>query len=72
VRDAACSGLGFLGVKLDRAANAAVAGDAELTAPEATVRVLVVEAREDIRIVRQVCTVLGNLATGGDQPSARS
>jgi acetate kinase len=62
VREEACSGLGFLGVKLDPAANAAAAGDAEVTAPEAAVRALVVEAREDIEIAHQVRSVLGNLA----------
>jgi acetate kinase len=62
VREEACSGLRFLGVKLDQAANAAVAGDAEVTAPEAAVRVLVVEAREDIEIAHQVRRVLGNVA----------
>jgi acetate kinase len=59
VREEACSGLGFLGVKLDRAKNAAVAGDAEVSAPEAAVRVLIVEAREDIEIAHQVRRVLG-------------
>jgi acetate kinase len=62
VREEACSGLGFLGVKLDHATNAAVAGDAEVTAPEAAVRVLVVEAREDIEIAHQVREVLGDVA----------
>jgi acetate kinase len=62
VREKACSGLGFLGVKLDQATNAAVAGDAEVTAREAAVRVLVVQAREDIEIARQVRGVLGDVA----------
>jgi acetate kinase len=62
VREEACSGLGFLGVKLDQAANAAVAGDAEVSAPEAAVRLLVVEAREDIEIADQVRRVLGSVA----------
>jgi acetate kinase len=62
VREQACQGLGFLGVKLDPAANAAAAGDAEVTAPEAAVRVLVVAAREDIEIGHEVRAVLGNVA----------
>ena len=62
VREQACQGLGFLGVKLDPAANAAAAGDAEVTTPEAAVRVLVVAAREDIEIAHQVRAVLGNVA----------
>ena len=62
VREEACLGLGFLGVRLDPAANAAAAGDADVAAPEAAVRVLVVAAREDIEMAHQVRKVLGNAA----------
>jgi acetate kinase len=58
VREAACRGLGFLGVGLDPAANERAIGDTELTARGAAVRLLVVEAREDIEIARQVRDVL--------------
>jgi acetate kinase len=61
VREEACLGLGFLGVELDPGANAAVAGDTEVTASEAAVRVLVVAAREDVEIAHQVRAVLGNV-----------
>jgi acetate kinase len=61
VREEACSGLGFLGLRLDPVANAAVAGDAEVTAAEGAVRVLVVAAREDLEIAHQVREVLGNV-----------
>ena len=59
VRTAATAGLGFLGVALDRARNAAAVPDCDIAAPDSAVRVLVVEAREDAEIARQVHTVLG-------------
>jgi acetate kinase len=60
VRAAACSGLGFLGVAVDSAANDAVSdADADVTAPGATARVLVVHAREDLEIAAQTRAVLG-------------
>jgi acetate kinase len=55
---AAGDGLGFLGVAIDHASNQAATGDRELTAPGATVRTLVVDAREDLEIARQVRRVL--------------
>jgi acetate kinase len=54
VRAGAAAGLGFLGVKLDAARNGAARTDGELSAPCAAVRTLVVQAREDIEIARQV------------------
>jgi acetate kinase len=58
VRARACAGLGFLGVELDEPANAAAATDAEIGAAGAAVRTLVVTAREDLEIARQVRAVL--------------
>jgi len=55
---AAGDGLGFLGVEIDHAKNETATGDQELTAPGATVRTLVVSAREDLEIARQVRRVL--------------
>jgi len=56
VRAGACAGLGFLGVGLDEAANAAagVGEETELSSPEAPVRVFVVPAREDLRSAAEV------------------
>ena len=62
VRAAAADRLGFLGVALDEAANAGAAGDADVGAPGAPVRALVVEAREDLEIARQVRSVLDTAA----------
>jgi acetate kinase len=58
VRAAAAAGLGFLGIALDPERNAAARGDADISAPAAAARTLVVEAREDLEIARQVRTVL--------------
>jgi acetate kinase len=53
------AGLGFLGVALDEAANAAAGGDAEIGAAGTPARTLVVESREDLEIARAVRSALG-------------
>ena len=58
VRAAAAAGLGFLGIVLDPERNVTARGDADISAPAAAARTLVVEAREDLEIARQVRTVL--------------
>jgi acetate kinase len=64
VRSAAVAGLGFLGVSIDEKLNAAAVPDAAVGAPESTVRVLTIEAREDVEIARQVHQVLGSSDLG--------
>ena len=59
IRAAAAARLGFLGVGLDETANAAATGDADISQPGAPARALVVTAREDVEIARQVRSVLG-------------
>jgi acetate kinase len=61
VRAAAAYGLGFLGVGLDAERNAAAdgTGDVDVSGPDARVRTLVVAAREDLEIARQVRALLG-------------
>jgi acetate kinase len=59
VRSRAAAGLEFLGVALDEVTNAAATGDAEIGAPGATARTLVVESREDLEIARAVPAALG-------------
>jgi acetate kinase len=59
VRAEACDGLAFLGVALDARANAQATGDADVTAAGGAVRVLVIEAREDLEIAGQVRATLG-------------
>jgi acetate kinase len=59
VRAMAADGLGFLGVAVDAARNDAAQGDADISASGAPVTTLVVAAREDLEIARQVRAVLG-------------
>ena len=59
IRERAAAGLGFLGVRLDPARNAGAEPDAEIGAPGAVVRALVVRAREDLEIAHEVRAVLG-------------
>ena len=58
VRSRTVAGLGFLGVALDEAANAAADGDAEIGAAGTPARTLVVESREDLEIARAVRSAL--------------
>ena len=59
IRSRAADGLGFLGVRVDAGRNESGTGDREIGSPGATVRSLVISAREDIEIARQVRSVLG-------------
>jgi acetate kinase len=58
IRSRAMDGLGFLGVHPDAGRNADGTGDREIGAPAAPVRSLVIAAREDLEIARQVREVL--------------
>jgi acetate kinase len=51
--------LRFLGIDLDREANDKAAADADVSAAAAPVRTVVVQAREDLEMARQVRDVLG-------------
>jgi acetate kinase len=59
IRARAAAGLGFLGVQLDAQANARADGDAEIGSSGARARTLVVTAREDLEVARQVRALLG-------------
>jgi acetate kinase len=59
IRARAMDGLGFLGVRGDASVNDAGSGDREIGASDAPVRSLVISAREDLEIARQVRSVLG-------------
>jgi acetate kinase len=54
IRARAAEGLGFLGVAIDGERNAVTSADGLIGAPGATVRAVVVTAREDLEIARQV------------------
>jgi len=58
VRARAATGLAFLGIGVDRAANEEGEGDRDVTASASAVRTLVVTAREDLEIARQMDEVL--------------
>jgi acetate kinase len=58
IRARAADGLGFLGVRVDAAANRRDP-DADIAAPDARVRTLVLHAREDLEIAHQVRRALG-------------
>jgi hypothetical protein len=58
----AAAGLGFLGVTIDLARNAAATADADISAASARVRTLVITAREDVEIARQTRAALARPA----------
>jgi acetate kinase len=58
VRGAAAAGLGFLGVAVDETANVSATGDQDISSASASVRTLVLRAREDVEIAGQTRRVL--------------
>jgi acetate kinase len=62
VRARTAAGLGFLGVALDSEANARATADAEIGAAGAAARTVVVTAREDLEVARQVRGLLARSA----------
>jgi acetate kinase len=59
VREALADGLAHLGVAVDDQRNRSTTGDADISATPAAVRTVVVTAREDLEIRRQVLALLG-------------
>ena len=59
VRANVAGALSFLGLRLEPAANAAVSADVDIAVPDSAVRVLVITAREDLAVLREVRRVLG-------------
>jgi len=64
VRAAACSGLEFLGLRLDRETNARPSLDQEISAADSSVRVLVIRAEEDWAIAKE-CSKLAHAHPAG-------
>jgi len=62
VRAAVCDTFAFLGLRLDQAKNVQSPLDEDISAPDATVRVLVIHAQEDWMIARE-CWNLVHTAT---------
>jgi acetate kinase len=58
IRAGAVAGLGFLGAQIDQRANALREIDADISAPGASVRTVVVAAREDVQIAAEVRALL--------------
>ena len=58
VREAVCTRLGFLGVELDPSTNASVQPDAVVSVSGSSVRVVVLEAREDLVAAREARRLL--------------
>jgi acetate kinase len=58
IRSRAVAGLRFLGLTLDERRNAGAQGDAKITGSEARVNTVVIQAREDLEIARQVRAVV--------------
>ena len=69
VRELAGDGLGFLGVAIDDERNRAVSGDCEISALHASAATIVLAAREDLEIARQVRAVLGGAQPVGGPAS---
>ena len=59
IRAGAVRGLLFLGLSVDEAANDAASGDTDITAADASARTIVIAAREDLEMARQVHQLLG-------------
>jgi acetate kinase len=72
IREKAMAGLGFLGVRADPLRNGAGEGDREIGASGAAVRCLVIEAREDIEIARQVRELLAAYDSSSHHAPGRS
>jgi acetate kinase len=70
VRAEAILGLDFLGVAIDDGANQSVTGDADISHPEASVQTIVITAREDLEIARQVRGALNAQPHSGRQVSS--
>jgi len=63
VRAAVCDNFAFLGLRLDQGKNARLPMDEDISAPNATVRVLVIHAQEDWMIARECWNLMKTDAT---------
>jgi acetate kinase len=72
IRGRSMDGLAFLGVAVDPRLNASGSADREIGAPGAAVRTLVISAREDLEIARQVRELLTAVPHGAAASDART
>jgi acetate kinase len=63
VRAAVCDNFAFLGLKLDQGKNAQSPLDEDISAPDATTRILVIHAQEDWMIARECWNLVQSPAT---------
>ena len=63
IRSTAATGLGFLGIRLDEASNRQAKGDTDISAPEASVRTVMIKAREDLQMAARSTPFFGGSAT---------
>jgi acetate kinase len=72
IRERVCERVGFLGVRLDGAANAAARPDADVAASDSSVRIVVLRAREDLVAARSARELLGLPAQLAIEPFGRA
>jgi acetate kinase len=72
IRERVCERLGFLGVRLDAAANAVARPDADVATSDSPVRIVVLKAREDLVAARAARELLGLAAQQGVEPFERA
>jgi acetate kinase len=72
IRERVCERLGFLGVRLDAAANAVARPDADVAASDSPIRIVVLQAREDLVAARAARELLGLAAQQGVEPFDRA
>lgn len=72
MRARAAAGLAFLGIAISPDANEQGDGDREVTEPGSAVRTLVLRAREDLEIVRQVHELLYGTGFPPGRPVVRN
>ncbi len=66
VRTAVCDNFAFLGLRLDQGKNAQSPLDEDISAPDATVRILVIHAQEDWMIARECWNLVQTATTPMD------
>jgi acetate kinase len=62
VREDVCSGLEFLGIKLDAAKNRRASGECDVSAADSQVRILVVPTNEELIVARAAASLLAKSA----------
>jgi len=71
IREWACQNLGYLGLQLDPAANAACKPDADVSSAASQARILVIATNEDLTILRETKQLFSSAAAGAPGHGAR-